>query len=76
MYETKNQIIFLSNLVSVEKLCDFLNHVNYLQVFQRRFDGTESFNRNWNDYAQGFGTTDGEFWLGKFVYRKNLQKFQ
>ncbi|CAK8690207.1 unnamed protein product [Clavelina lepadiformis] len=33
-------------------------------IFQRRIDGSVSFSRPWDDYANGFGQTDGEFWLG------------
>ncbi|XP_029621728.1 fibrinogen-like protein 1 [Salmo trutta] len=35
-------------------------------VFQRRKDGTESFDRAWVEYKHGFGDSesDGEFWLG------------
>ncbi|XP_016957627.1 protein scabrous [Drosophila biarmipes] len=31
---------------------------------QRRFDGSADFNRSWADYAHGFGTPGGEFWIG------------
>ena len=33
-------------------------------VIQRREDGSENFYRSWDDYAEGFGELNGEFWLG------------
>ncbi|KAI9525135.1 hypothetical protein NQZ68_009324 [Dissostichus eleginoides] len=33
-------------------------------VIQRRINGTESFNRSWAEYKDGFGDKDAEFWLG------------
>ncbi|XP_067939060.1 microfibril-associated glycoprotein 4-like [Watersipora subatra] len=33
-------------------------------VFQRRGNGSVSFNKNWTDYQAGFGEITGEYWLG------------
>ena len=33
-------------------------------VFQRRKDGSVNFFRNWTEYENGFGSRNGEFWLG------------
>ncbi|CAC5390726.1 unnamed protein product [Mytilus coruscus] len=33
-------------------------------VIQKRYDGAVEFNRNWNDYENGFGDIQREFWLG------------
>ncbi|XP_078311721.1 ryncolin-1-like [Crassostrea virginica] len=55
-------------------------------VFQRRIDGTVNFNQDWKSYKEGFGKTEGEYWLGnealhlltkasKQELRVDLQKF-
>ena len=38
---------------------------SYDKVFQKRVNLNVSFSRNWNEYKQGFGNLDGDFWLGE-----------
>ncbi|XP_055624860.1 microfibril-associated glycoprotein 4-like [Toxorhynchites rutilus septentrionalis] len=33
-------------------------------VFQNRYNGDVDFYRSWNEYKDGFGSLDGDFWLG------------
>lgn len=33
-------------------------------LLQRRKDGEEKFDRNWDDFAKGFGNVNKDFWLG------------
>jgi hypothetical protein len=36
-----------------------------MQVLLNRWDGSENFNRLWDDYENGFGNKAGEYWLGE-----------
>ena len=36
---------------------------NWITI-QRRIDTSVDFNRNWNEYANGFGKPRGNYWLG------------
>ncbi|XP_038063528.1 angiopoietin-related protein 7-like [Patiria miniata] len=49
---------------AIEVYCDMITDGGGWTVFQRRQDGTESFDRLFEDYSRGFGESDGEFWLG------------
>lgn len=40
------------------------------QVIQRRIDGRLNFLRDWEEYKNGFGFLEGEFWLGNEWIRK------
>lgn len=45
----------------------FDNNV-FCQVFQRRLNGKTDFYRGWEEYKNGFGNLEAEFWLGKYLY--------
>ncbi|CAH1238478.1 ANGPTL1 [Branchiostoma lanceolatum] len=44
--------------------CDMDTDGGGWTVIQTRFDGTIHFNRRFNDYKYGFGSANGEYWLG------------
>lgn len=70
--ELRNQGTFLSGWYKIYPdgenpltvLCDMDTDGGGWIVFQRRYDGTVNFLREWNDYKQGFGNQLSEFWLG------------
>ncbi|XP_059142384.1 ficolin-1-like [Physella acuta] len=45
-------------------LCDTKTDGGGWIVIQRRINGIENFNRNWANYSVGFGSLDGDFWMG------------
>lgn len=49
-------------------------------TIQKRYDGSVNFNRNWNEYSNGFGSATGEHWLGNrnihYLTKTNCTKLQ
>ncbi|XP_074055623.1 microfibril-associated glycoprotein 4 [Macrotis lagotis] len=73
--------------VPVPVFCDMNTEEGRWTVFQKRFNGSVSFFRGWNDYKLGFGRADGEYWLGlknihlltlkqKYELRVDLEDFE
>ena len=44
--------------------CDMTSDGGKWTVIQRRINGSVDFYLNWNDYVNGFGDLEGEFWYG------------
>ncbi|XP_065079781.1 microfibril-associated glycoprotein 4-like [Ochlerotatus camptorhynchus] len=53
-----------TDLPKLEVYCEQTLHGGGWIVIQNRFNGSVDFFRNWTDYRNGFGSLDGEFWLG------------
>ena len=53
------------NSAKIYTRCDMETDGGGWIVIQRRItNGTVNFYRNWEDYVNGFGDLDGEFWIG------------
>ena len=62
---------------------DTSDGLGYWTLIQRRgnygMDPPERFNRTWQEYKDGFGTSEGEFWIGLesiFTITNTDEKYQ
>ncbi|WAR30110.1 ANGP2-like protein, partial [Mya arenaria] len=53
-----------NTLREVEVYCDMDTEGGGWTVFQRRWNGSVAFNKSFAEYEQGFGSLEGEFWMG------------
>ncbi|XP_034472668.1 ryncolin-4-like [Drosophila innubila] len=67
------QNIHLGNNEPFQVLCE-----NSWMIIQRRLNGNENFNKTWKSYVDGFGSLQGEFFLGleKLHLITNSQTYQ
>ncbi|XP_005337763.2 angiopoietin-related protein 3 [Ictidomys tridecemlineatus] len=52
-----------SNSQAFDVYCE-VKSGNPWTLIQHRIDGSQNFNETWENYRNGFGRLDGEFWLG------------
>jgi len=48
----------------LEVRCEMNSASGGWTIFHNRYDGSVAFNRGWLEYENGFGSLNGEFWLG------------
>ncbi|XP_075691130.1 ficolin-1-like isoform X2 [Rhinoderma darwinii] len=56
--------IYPDGSTPLKVLCDMHTDGGGWIVFQRRWDGSVDFSRDWKSYKEGFGSRLTEFWLG------------
>ena len=57
-------------------IISFWNKSLYIQVIQRRIDGSVNFDKSWEYYEAGFGNIEHEYWLGWYMYRSIIKLFR
>ncbi|GFR92869.1 angiopoietin-related protein 1 [Elysia marginata] len=61
-YQEKNQVG--SQTWAPATSLQLLSSIQQLIARSRRVTGSVNFDKKWDDYKQGFGSFDGDFWLG------------
>ena len=65
LFSTGRYTINPSNCpISFDVRCDMDTDGGNWTIFQNRFNGSVDFFLGWDEYESGFGSVDGEYWLG------------
>ncbi|XP_052690898.1 microfibril-associated glycoprotein 4-like [Crassostrea angulata] len=59
--------IYPAGGASTDVVCDMETKGGGWTLIQNRFEGSEGFFRDWQDYKSGFGSAPGEYWIGNDV---------
>ncbi|VDI67885.1 Hypothetical predicted protein [Mytilus galloprovincialis] len=65
----------VSNNNGFEVYCDFKTDNGNWTLFQKRINGTTDFFRGWEEYENGFGNLEAEFWLGNGLWYNSGMSF-
>lgn len=57
-------IVLQNGFAPFQAFCEQQKYGGGWLVLQNRYDGSISFNRSWDEYRNGFGNTEQEYWLG------------
>ncbi|XP_066448154.1 angiopoietin-2-like isoform X1 [Eleutherodactylus coqui] len=67
-------LYFPNSTESIKAFCDMDTSGGGWTVIQHRKDGSVDFHQNWKEYKEGFGSPNGEYWLGnEFVHQLTSQ---
>ncbi|XP_041372502.1 techylectin-5B-like [Gigantopelta aegis] len=64
------QIVPRDNGAPINVYCEMTLDDGGWLIIQRRTDGSEDFYRTWNEYRDGFGDLNNEFWLGNAIIHR------